>query len=280
MRAIVEIRSGPLVGRKALLEAGQVLRVGRTEHADLAVPQDGHLSGVHFTLEWDGKKCRLSDARSTEGTALNGERVAEGDVVNGDWIRAGETIFSVYVEGATPARRRAADDDATRAKKERALAALAAEADPLFAVLDAARTDRILEVLHEAPEEYRSLYDGVQGEALAAAAPYLVALPRASRLLERLVREGWGDRWGIYMTSARPFAEVRRHLRRFLIVEDEESRRRLYFRFYDPRVLRAFLPTCTPLQRADLFGELGAMWLESNDGEPLRLTRGERGAPC
>src|SRR3954464_5135648 len=147
MRAIVEIRGGPLQGRKALLEPGTTLRVGRTERADLVVPGDGHLSNVHFELAWDGEGCRLTDLRSAEGTALNGARVDEAGVAHGAWIRAGETVFSVYFEEATPPRRGPEDDAGTKARKERALAALEADPDPLFAVLDAARTDRILELL-------------------------------------------------------------------------------------------------------------------------------------
>jgi hypothetical protein len=271
-RAIVEIRGGPLQGRKALLEPGTTLRVGRTERADLVVPRDERLAGTHFELAWDGERCRLTDLRSAEGTALNGERVAdEAGVAHGAWIRAGETVFSVYFEEATPSPRDLdEDDDETRDRKARALAALEADPDPLFAVLNAARTDRIVETLHEAPEEYRSLYEGFQGEALADVAPYLVGLPRGSRLLARLVQEGWGERWGIYLTSRRPFTEVRRHLRRLLLVENEETRKRMYFRFYDPRVLRAFLPTCTPLQVGDFMGEFEALWMEGEDGEPLR----------
>src|SRR5262249_39807517 len=109
--------------------------------------------------------------------------------------------------------------------------------EPLFAILDAARDPRILALLVNSKEERPSLYEGAQGDRLAAVAAYLVQLPSASRFLDTLVQEGWGKSWGIYLTCNQPFKEVRKHFRRFLLVKTEEGKE-LYFRFYDPRVLR------------------------------------------
>jgi hypothetical protein len=140
-------------------------------------------------------------------------------------------------------------------------------------VVDAARGRRVLALLRESVDDYRSLYDGIRGEALASVAPYLVALRPDSSLVERLVHEGWSRRWGIYFTSREAFRDVRRHLRRFLLVEDDQTAKRMYFRFYDPSVLRAFLPTCTPRQREDFFGAIGCFLAEGEGGEPIRLPR-------
>ena len=283
-RVIVEVRWGPLQGRKAIIEAGKALRVGRTDRADLVVPHDAKLSGVHFELAWDGSTCRLRDMKSAVGTLLGGERVEEAHVANGGWVRAGETDFSVYFEGATPPREMDEDYEDYEpetpeaiASKERALEVLREEStrEPLYAVLDAARDERILELLRESVEDYRSLYDGVQGETLADVAPYLVRLPKESRLLDALVREGWGKRWGLYTTCKLPFKEVRRHFRRFLMVENDETGEQMYFRFYDPGTMRVFLPTCTPRQTAELFGDLGAFFVEGTKGDILRFKAGD-----
>jgi hypothetical protein len=278
-RAIVEIRWGPLASRKAVIEPGRTLRVGRTDMADLVVPHDKQMSAVHFSLAWDGERCRLRDEGSAKGTLLDGLRAEEGDVVNGDWIRAGDTIFLVYFEGATPPRRRGVSPGAGEAALASALETLGAERDPLFAVLDVARDGRILELLQESVEPYRSLYQGVKGEALGDVAPHLVALPSGSLLLPRIVREGWGKRWGIYLTSRDPFDDLRSHLRRFLLVRDEATGKRLYFRFYDPAVLRAFLPTCDARQTAQLFGDIGCFLVEGKNGEVERLAPNPLGAP-
>jgi pSer/pThr/pTyr-binding forkhead associated (FHA) protein len=267
-RAIVEVRFGPLQGTKALIAPGSRLRVGRTDFAELVVPHDKLMSGEHFELSWDGERCFVKDLGSAKGTRLAGEPVTEAEVEHGGWIRAGGTDFMVHFEERIPAReedeededdevkavlreRKAAERKARMEAAEKALAVLREEARKgnLYAVLDAARDERILQLLKQNVEEYRSLYEGVEGETMAEVAPYLAGPMREySGLLEALVREGWGRRWGIYCTSEKVFKEVRSHLRRLLMVEDEETSERMYFRFYDPVIMNSFWPTCNERQ--------------------------------
>ncbi|AKT42884.1 DUF4123 domain-containing protein [Chondromyces crocatus] len=174
--------------------------------------------------------------------------------------------------------------EAHAARVEAATAALpllqrVATARPLHVVLDAARTPRILTVLQEAIEEYTSLYEGVKGEVLDQVAPRLVELRSDSRLLAQLVREGWGRRWGIFLEGDVSGRELRRHLRRFLMVEDDDTGEKLYFRYYDPKVLREFWPTCSAQERATLLGSLDAFLVEGERGEFVRLTEGGIEAP-
>jgi hypothetical protein len=290
-RVIVAVMWGPLDGRRAVLSPGDVLRVGRGERAGLVVPHDRQMSALHVELSWDGAQCRFRDLKSATGTLRNGEPgLVEGDLVNGDWLKAGETVLTVHVEASTPSRDVDDDDQeepaaraqrlARRAAAEVAWRALEAEAAkaPLYAILDAARDRRILELCRESVEEYRSLYDGVEGETMAHVAPYLVRLPAGSRLLAALVREGWGQRWGVYLTCGLPFTEVRRQLRRFLMVEMEESHERLYFRFYDPRTLATFLPSCSPRQAEEFFGGAEAFFFEG-EGHALHRHPRPEGQP-
>ncbi len=291
-RAVVEIRFGPLRGTKAAIAPGQRLSVGRTERADLMVPNDLGIAAVHFHLAWDGSTCRMESLRaeayadlrtmleSAGLTLVNGERVDAGTVKNGDWIKAGNTVFMVYVEGTTPPRPEKPGHGAPAPARALALAALRGERAPLFAVLDAARDRRVLELLRESVEEHRSLYDGVKGEAMAEEAPSSGPSPHESRLLERLVLEGWGKRWGIYLTSGRPADEVRKHFRRVTMVTDDETEQRLYFRFFDPRVLSGFLPDSAPRQRQQLFGALtlGTVRERSPNVIDSFLLEGEQGA--
>jgi len=271
-RAIVEVRLGPLSSHKTILTPGRTLCVGRSNLADLALPHDAGVSAKHLALTWDGERCHVRDLDSAKGTWLGGERVSEGEVMNGGWIQAGSTHLMVYFEACTPPPDD--EEDVLSGEKAAALDVLAREreAGRLFAVVDASRGTRPLRLLREAVDEHRSLYDGVKGEALAKCAPYLVALRPDSGLLERLVREGWGARWGIFLASGRPFKDVRRHLRRFLIVEDDVTAQKYYFRFYDPSALRVFLPTCTPRQRADFFGEIASFFAEGEHGELRRFS--------
>lgn len=283
-RAILQVCFGREAGRKIVVHPGAPVRVGRTERADVEIPGDAQMSGAHFELSWDGDTCRLRDLESATGTLVGGERVEETRVPHGGWIRAGTTDFLFHIEDHTPAPRQ--DDDApmeTWAEseaRERALVALheRAAAGTLFAVVDPSRDERILVLLHESVDSCQSLYEGMQGVAMAEVAPYLVHVAPESNLLTRLIVEGWEKRWGIYLVSSGSFREVRRHLRRLLMVEDEQGNS-LYFRFYDPMVLAAFLPTCTARQRGDVYGDIEAFVVEGPRGEAAVHPREHSPAP-
>jgi len=99
MRVILEVISGATAGRKVRLTADQELRVGRTEWADLAVPHDSLMSGVHFALRSDSSGCYLTDLGSSNGTLVNGQPVSGRTRLRaGDEIRAGETRFAVSID--------------------------------------------------------------------------------------------------------------------------------------------------------------------------------------
>ena len=55
-------------------------------------------------------------------------------------------------------------------------------------------------------------------------------------------------------------------------MEEEDTRERLYFRYYDPAAMRDVWPTCTRRQKDDLLGPLSAYLVEGPRGEVLRLT--------
>lgn len=267
--AILQVRWGPLAYQKTLIEPGQVLKVGRAPPSGLAVPQDAELAEVQFELSWSGKRGWLHGQPGVPATLLDGEPVEQGEIFNGTWLRAGRTDFSVYFEKTTPPREpEQPDPPVLVAHKARALEVLRAQEAPLYAIVDAARGERILELLHESVEDCYSLYEGPQGVALAEVAPYLVSLPRKdSWLLEALVQEGWGAHWGVFLTSAAPARLVRRHFRKFLMVEAEGVEGRLYFRYYDPRVLGAFLPSCPPGTREEFFGDIEGFIFSGSNGE-------------
>src|SRR3954468_2850611 len=110
-----------------------------------------------------------------------------------------------------------------------ALTTLKAIRTPLFAVLDAAEGSNVRKFLGRSLGKKHSLYEGPEAKELAEVAPYLLELTDKPRLLGRLVEQGWGQSWGIFLASTRPFLEVRRQLRKHLIVMEEETKKRLYF---------------------------------------------------
>jgi hypothetical protein len=66
---------------------------------------------------------------------------------------------------------------------------------------------------------------------------------------------------------------VRRHLRRFLMVEAEGDRQRMFFRFYDPRVMRTFAEVITPEQRVDFMKDVEAFFFPGAHGDVQALTK-------
>ena len=102
MRVVLEVRSGPVAGKKVWLRPGQTVEVGRTERSEFVVAQDPQLSSRHFAIDCDSEKCRIRDLDSTNGTRLNGEQITEAILRDGDQIFAGQTKFVVRVEGPLP----------------------------------------------------------------------------------------------------------------------------------------------------------------------------------
>lgn len=266
---ILEVRSGPLTLRRAVIAPGSELSVGRTSLVDFAVPDDDAMSQRHFALRWDGSTCEVRDLASHTGTLVGGVRVDRAAVRPGAWIRAGKTDFSVFFERLPGDE--GAPEIAPRPAPE--LRALAAERR-LFAVLDAARGDEVVRALQTSVDEVDCLFDDGRRETRADGAPYAVRFRPESHLLDRLFAAGHGRSWGIFAAFGGSLAELCAHLRRFLMVTRAEDEQPLYFRFYDPRVLRAFLPVATPRQVSLFFGDIQRLYAETEP--PGRLARFER----
>lgn len=141
--------------------------------------------------------------------------------------------------------------DSTKSRAANLPAMLSAEVEPIFALIDAAREKTVPRIVTEAGPDAISLYRGRRADRLASAAPYLVRMDK--NRIGRFASELWGQGTGVLFGSTASMEELRAHFRRLLIVENE-ARETLYFRFYDPRVLRVFLPSCTPSQARRFFG--------------------------
>jgi pSer/pThr/pTyr-binding forkhead associated (FHA) protein len=252
MRVVLEILSGFGVGRKALLGAGQILRVGRTEWADLSVPKDGHMSGVHFALESDQNGCYVEDLGSSNGTLLNGRPLAVRTALqNGDQITAGKTTFAVQIEGAPAGDTILREGDSPDSPKRRDAAAVAvpagraqgatytAERCDSGLTLCRGETDQIqpegvATLLAQAyqpylivdlrklgiplPEELESpdyLFDFLEPAVAAAVSPVVVS-QQDYPAWPRLIEEGWGEDAVVCLFSMQEKTPVLEHLRRSL----------------------------------------------------------------
>jgi hypothetical protein len=134
----------------------------------------------------------------------------------------------------------------------------------VYAVLDGASIPGLLDQLHEQQPEHVCLYRGELEPDMAEVAPYLVKLEPDTDFTDWLIEKGWGNHWGVFALSHESLNGMRRHFRKFLVVYDPENKP-LYFRYYDPRVLRIYLPTCNAEELATVFGPVESYWLEDED---------------
>jgi pSer/pThr/pTyr-binding forkhead associated (FHA) protein len=100
----LEVKAGPLAGRRVPLTEGKTILVGRSEKADFAFPADNFMSTVHCALQLGPEGCRLTDRNSANGTFLNGARIKDALVRDGDEITAGHTTFVVRIAENTESR--------------------------------------------------------------------------------------------------------------------------------------------------------------------------------
>ena len=123
------------------------------------------------------------------------------------------------------------------------------------AILDGASVSNLVQKLQE-EDALKSvcLFSGELEQDMAEVAPYIAKLEPDSDFSE-WVMSGWGEHWGIYavVPAELNLAAVRRHLRKLNMVYGPDNQP-LYFRWYDPRVMRMVLPTFDAGQLQEMFG--------------------------
>lgn len=312
MRTILEIVEGPLAGRRIEVPPGQAVSVGRTAKAEFAVQGDGYLSGRHFAVENTGRNSLLRDLGSSNGTFLNGARISEAQLNPFDLIAAGSSKFRVHIEAesAADASRTStfthealfqAGLDRTEPGgyappmttttelpvatpwggftdgQTRILNALFAPGDPVFAILDAGRDPLVRAFVEACGEHYVSLNDTLV-QSRAAAGSYLVSLPPTStKMLDVLLKDGWGKQWGVYCTAPATLDQVAAHLKMFINVYSGNGMP-FSLRLYDPNLLHWFLLGLMPHEQKLVFGPLRYYFLEADGGASLiRVGQGQFG---
>lgn len=138
----------------------------------------------------------------------------------------------------------------------------------VFAVLDGASVPGLVKKLYENRPEYECLFRGDLKPDMMEVAPYLVRLEPGSEVANWVIGQGWGNHWGVFALARAPLLDLRQHFRRFLTVHNGEGKP-LYFRYYDPRVLRVYLPTCNAEELKTVFGPVTAYVLEGEAPETL-----------
>jgi hypothetical protein len=140
------------------------------------------------------------------------------------------------------------------------------EGAKVYAILDGASIENLLQMFYKYEPEYLCLYQGDLEPDMAEVAPYLVRLDRDTAFTDWLLESGWGNHYGIFAVAFSDLKQMRQHFRKFLTVYDSKGKPML-FRYYDPRVLRIYLPTCNEEELKQLFGQLEYYFLEDEDAK-------------
>lgn len=143
------------------------------------------------------------------------------------------------------------------------------ETSSVFALIDGASVERLPELLDSSGLIYSSLFAGNLTEELARVAPYLVELEKDNFLTQRFLCQ-WGSHWGVILASTIDFVELAIHFQKLLLVRGPEGKR-LYFRFYDPRVLRKYLPSCQSSELSQFFGPCHTFYVETEGGKGCEI---------
>lgn len=146
----------------------------------------------------------------------------------------------------------------------------------VFALVDGAQDERVSALLRAEGNDWRCLYGTNLPRVLAATAPYLAALGSHHPFSGYFARLGRGHNWGVMLRSSASMDDLAEHFADMIRARLPEGREVL-FRFYDPRVLRAYLPTCNAEELDRVFGPVDAFLLELGDGQ-WSVFRREKGA--
>lgn len=123
----------------------------------------------------------------------------------------------------------------------------------VYTLVDAARSESIYPKIRSSKLETVCLHRGKRAQELAWVAPYLVLLEAEDPFTQWLIETGWGKSRAAFVRSEASLNELSRHFRNCLTVYDDEGKS-YFFRFYDPRVLRTYLPSCDKEEIRTVFG--------------------------
>ena len=141
-----------------------------------------------------------------------------------------------------------------------------------YAIIDGAAMEELLDHLDGLRPEHVCLYRGELKPGVEEVAPYLVRLEPNSRFFDWLIESGWGNNFGVFLLTDQEMTPLRLHLRRHLRVFMEDGTVKT-FRYYDPRVLRVFLPTMLPAELTDFFGPVRRFLCENKDAGTVESFR-------
>ena len=147
----------------------------------------------------------------------------------------------------------------------------------LYCILDGASVPELPMRLYETRAPNFCLFPGDLEPDMLYVAPFVVQLLPGNSMFDLVLNNGVGKHWGIFARSPHSIREMRRHFESLVRIYDERANSYV-FRFYDPRVLRRYLPTCSEEELSAFFGKVESFFAETEDGKELTRYGLEKGA--
>ncbi|MBK5291555.1 MAG: DUF4123 domain-containing protein [Acidobacteriia bacterium] len=138
----------------------------------------------------------------------------------------------------------------------------------VYAILDGASVKDLRMKLFEEEPEHECLFPGDLEPDMEEVAAHLVRLEKGTPFTDWVLQKGWGKHWGVFVFGPPDLPVLRQHLRCLLIVHDSAGNP-MRFRYYDPRVLRIFLPTCTGEELGVFFGPVTRYLMEGEKPDSI-----------
>ncbi len=131
----------------------------------------------------------------------------------------------------------------------------------MWMIIDGGRDRRIYPAVSYSGLQHECLFAGSLSIPLQRSAPYLIQLEIDDKSTIRMIEDGFGQSWGTFIRADVGIKTLRRHLRTMLRVQSPSGKYML-FRYWDPRVLRVYLPTCLPDEVQRFFGPMEQVYVE------------------
>jgi hypothetical protein len=144
-----------------------------------------------------------------------------------------------------------------------------ADAGRLYFVFDGTAAPGLVSQVREF-RDATCLFEDTPQHEFWAVAPYLLPIDRDR--LAWVIANGAAEK-GVWVLGRVPVSDATQHLRQLLFAVLPDGKEYL-FRYYDPRVLPAFVSTCRPDDIRELYGPLNAFLVASADDRSRDLRAG------
>ena len=271
---LLRVVEGPRKGAAFPVTVGATT-VGRERDATIVIDHPT-VSRRHFEITVREDGTFAADLGSSSGLFVNGVRVGHIRLKVGDELRAGLVLLTLESAAVEPIAvfvdvKPALDPTPPLLVEGTLLANLhaALTRTPLYAVVDGAQAFELAFAARLMGHRVYTLFTGDLAPTAAQFGPLLVALDGPSAFLLRWV-EHLGKHPGVLLESGADLSTLYAHLRQIFIATDEEGAE-YFFRFYDPRVLPIFLPTCRADELRDFFGPVTRWVVEGASEKKLSV---------